>query len=80
MSMEIIEQQIKNCMEISIYLDNELLDYDYIINPTYEGKKAIIERMLKNSMDIIIDTSIDNFASIRNYLYRWYKIDIETLL
>lgn len=78
--MEIIEQQIKNCVEISIYLDNELLDYDYIINSTCEGKKVIIERMLKNSMDIIIDTSIDNFTSIRNYLYIRYNIDIETLL
>ena len=80
MSIQIIEQQIKQVMEISIYLDNELLDYDYIKNPTYEQKISYITRMLKNSMDIIIDTSIDNFQQIRNYLYQMYKIDIETLL
>lgn len=77
---EIVEQHIKNCMELSIYLHNELLDYDYIINPTIDTKRLCIIHMIKNNMDIIIDTTIDEFMYIRNYLYQYYKIDIETLL
>ena len=80
MSIEIIEQQIRDTMEISIYLDNELLDYDYISNVTFDKKIKIIKSMLKNNIDIIIDTTIDKFQQIRNYLYQMYKIDIEELL